>query len=329
MNLETLYRKIIAVGMAHDPRGDAELRMILSEEEKKRKKLPKEDLGGFDEDRLFNPYADTRILSGSEQVEVRKALVGIDMEVGELLLAHTLNRDRGAKIDLVVSHHPEGHALAQLHDVMRLQTDLLASFGINVSVAEQLMDKRIAEIERRVLPVNHSRAVDAARLLGIPMMCVHTPADNCVSAYLKDLFDRKKPARLKDIVDLLKKIPEYRRSISRMAPPKIVSGSDDSRCGKIYVDMTGGTEGSKNIFEQYAVSGVSTIVGMHMSEDGLENAKKAKLNVVIAGHIASDTLGLNLLFDEVEKEGPLQILGASGFERIAAAERGRGSQRPS
>jgi hypothetical protein len=329
MNLDTLYRKIIDVGMAHDPRGREELGRSLTEEEKKMKKLSEEDAGGFDKDRLFNPYADTRILSGDGRTEVGKALVGIDMEVGEILLAYVLNRDRGMAIDLVIAHHPEGHALAQLHDVMKLQTDILASYGVNISVAEQLMDKRISEIERRVLPVNHNRAVDVARLLGIPMMCVHTPADNCVSAYLKDLFDGEKPSRLKDLIDLLKGIPEYRRSISRMAPPKIISGSEDSRCGKIYVDMTGGTEGSKNIYEQYAVSGVSTIVGMHMSEDALENAKKAKLNVVIAGHVASDTLGLNLLFDEVEKSGPFDIVGVSGFERIGASERGGGAQRPS
>lgn len=80
--------------------------------------------------------------------------------------------------------------------------------------------------------------------------------------------------------------------------------------------MTGGTEGSKEIFEKYANSGVSTLVGMHLSEEHLENAKKAKLNVVIAGHISSDNLGLNLLFDELEKEEKLEFIGISGFERI-------------
>jgi putative NIF3 family GTP cyclohydrolase 1 type 2 len=80
--------------------------------------------------------------------------------------------------------------------------------------------------------------------------------------------------------------------------------------------MTGGTEGSKDIFERYAGAGVSTLVGMHLSEDGLEKAKKANLNVIVAGHISSDTLGLNLLFDEVEKSWPIDIIAASGFERI-------------
>jgi len=61
---------------------------------------------------------------------------------------------------------------------------------------------------------------------------------------------------------------------------------------------------------------VSTLVGMHISEDHLENAKKANLNVVIAGHISSDNLGLNLLLDAVEKKGRLEYVCVSGFERI-------------
>jgi len=321
MTIETLYRRMVAAGMARDPRGPDELRRILEEEESKFRKLEKGEAEDYDRDRLFNPYADTRVLFGDAAAEVRKVAVGIDVEVGELLLVHTLNRDRGAGVDLVIGHHPEGSALARLHEVMGLQADLLAAYGVNVSVAEQLMEKRIGEIERRLLPVNHDRAVDAARLLGLPMMCVHTPADNHVSSHLTSLFERRKPARLKDLVELLKSVPEYRRAARRAAGPKIVSGSESARCGRIFVDMTGGTEGSKRIYERHAVSGISTIVGMHLSEEALENAKKAHLNVVIAGHVSSDTLGLNLLFDELEKDGGLEFLGLAGFERIRAAER--------
>jgi putative NIF3 family GTP cyclohydrolase 1 type 2 len=80
--------------------------------------------------------------------------------------------------------------------------------------------------------------------------------------------------------------------------------------------MTGGTEGSKEVFEKYANSGISTLVGMHFSEDHLENAKKANLNVVIAGHVSSDCIGLNLLFDEIEKTEKLEFVSVSGYERI-------------
>jgi len=316
MKLEKLYKKAIQVGIANDLRGKAEITKILKEEKEKFDSLKKDEIEYYDKDRLFNPYADTRILYGDPNNNVKKVIIGIDMEVGEILLTHVLNSQNKEKIDLIISHHPEGYALAQLHDVMKLQADLMASYGVNISVAEHLMEKRIAEVQRRLLPVNHTRAVDAARVLGIPMMCIHTPADNCVTNHLKKTFDKKKPYKLKDLMQILKNIPEYKRAALMQVPPKIVSGSENNKCGKIFVDMTGGTEGAKEIFEKYANSGISTLVGMHFSEEHLDNAKKANLNVVIAGHVSSDVLGLNLLFDEIEKEEKLQFVGISGFERI-------------
>lgn len=316
MKLEQLYRKAVKIGIENDLRGKEEIKKILKEEKEKFDSLKKDELEYYDKDRLFNPFSDSRVLNGELNTEVKKVIVGIDMETGEMLLTYLLNKDLEQKIDLIIAHHPEGYALAQLYDVMKLQADLMASYGINISVAEQLMEKRISEIERRLMPVNHTRAVDAAKVLGIPMMCIHTPADNCVTNYLKKTFEKQKPYKLKDLLKILKNIPEYKKSAKLQVPPKIVSGSENSKCGKIYVDMTGGTEGSKEIFEKYANSGVSTLVGMHLSEEHLENAKKAKLNVVIAGHISSDVLGLNLLFDEIEKEEKLEFVGVSGFERI-------------
>ena len=82
------------------------------------------------------------------------------------------------------------------------------------------------------------------------------------------------------------------------------------------VDMTGGTEGSKAAFEKLSRTEVGTIVGMHMSEDHLKEAEKHNNNVVIAGHMSSDTIGINLFLDEVEKVEPMEIISTSGFERI-------------
>lgn len=321
MKLDTFYRKAVAAGIARDPRGAEAVRKLLDEERERSKTFDGDERESWQEDRLFNPYADTRILAGDPSAEVRKVIAGIDMDAAEVMLAHTLNRDRGAGIDLVLAHHPQGVALAQLPEVMRVQADMLAAMGVTVSVAEQLLDKRMDEVGRRVLPGNHGRAVDAARLLGLPMACVHTPADNCVNTFLEDLFAREKPARLKDLLALLKTVPEYRAAVRRMAGPRIVSGSETGRCGRVSVEMTGGTEGAKSIYESYAASGVSTVVSMHISEEALENAKKAHLNVVLAGHISSDTLGLNLLLDEVEKDERLEYVEVSGFVRTRAAER--------
>lgn len=316
MNLEQFYKKVIEIGIHNDLRGKTVINKILKEEKEKYNNLKADDKEFYDKDRLFNPFADTRILNGERTLAVKKIIAGIDMGIGELLLTVFLNQKSKQKIDLVISHHPEGYALAQLYDVMRLQADLLAEYGINISTAEHLMEKRIGEIERRLLPVNHNRTADAAKVLNIPMMCIHTPGDNCVTKYLSQLFTKEKPYMIKDLIKILLSIPEYKKSAKLQAPPKIFNGNENHKCGKIFVEMTGGTSGSKEIFEKMGESGISTVVGMHMSEEYLENARKANLNVVIAGHISSDTLGLNLLFDQIEKEEKFDFLGISGFERI-------------
>ncbi len=179
------------------------------------------------------------------------------------------------------------------------------------------MDGRIKEIERKLMPANHTRAVDAAKLLGLPFLCLHTPADNMVATYLQRLFDEKRPHSLSDLLDILKNIPEYKTAMLNGAGPKIILGSNTRKAGKIFVDMTGGTEGAKDIFESLTSSGVSTIVGMHMSEEHRKEAEKSHMNVVVAGHIASDNLGLNLLIDEITKGNPLEVLECSGFRRFS------------
>ncbi|MCI4444764.1 MAG: NGG1p interacting factor NIF3 [Candidatus Aminicenantes bacterium] len=318
MKLKDLYQKAIEIGIKSDLRGEEEVKKILEEEKKKYEKLSDREKEYFDPDRLFNPYADSRLLVGDPEKKIKTVICGIDMEVAEVLLPYHLNRDQGRQVDLIIAHHPEGRALAQLAEVMGLQVDLLIAAGVTPSVAEQLMEKRTGEVERRLLPVNHNRTVDVARLLNLPLLCLHTPADNCVTRYLTELFEEKKPERLSEVMEILEELPEYQKAKQRGAGPKILAGSETNRAGKIYVDMTGGTEGSKDIFEKQAAAGISTLVGMHFSEEALEKAKKANLNVIVAGHISSDTMGLNILLDRLEKQTgeSLDIISVSGFERI-------------
>ena len=135
-------------------------------------------------------------------------------------------------------------------------------------------------------------------------------------AYLQELFDNKKPDVLSEVVEILREIPEYKSAAKRNAGPRILFGDPRNRVGRIFVDMTGGTEGPKEMFEKLEAAGVGTIVAMHLGEEHFKNVQKGHINVVIAGHISSDTLGLNLLFDKVAKEDKIEFIGCSGFERI-------------
>ncbi len=312
MKIGDIYEGAIKHGMAKDPRGKKEVEEELERAKKEFQGLRGEEKERFDVECLKNPYTDTRILYGKPDGDVKKVLVGIDMEVGELLLADRLRERAGC--DLVIAHHPEGRAMASLYKVMHMQAGILSRQGLPIHIGEDLMDERIKEVERRLMPVNHTRAVDVARLLDIPFMCIHTPADNCAATYLQTLFDREGPRYVADILDILDQIPEYREAGSVASGPKIIAGSKKRRAGKVFVDMTGGTSGSKKLYEGLSRAGVGTIVGMHMSEDHRKEAQKHHLNVVIAGHIASDNLGMNLLFDAILKG--VEVMECSGFKRV-------------
>ena len=315
MNLNEFYKFVIEEGISHDPRGAEKVKLEIKRKKEEFEKMEGAKKEEFDEETLSNPYSDTRILNDTKK-EIENILVGIDIETPELLLADRL-RLQGKKIELALAHHPEGRAYANFYEVMGMQADILNKYGVPINIAEDLLAKRMKDVSRKVMPINHFRAVDAAELLDISFICVHTPADNFVTTYLQDLIDKKRPERVEDTIGLLKEIPEYKQSTARGNGPKVIVGSEKRRAGKIFVDMTGGTEGSEEALEKLSDSGVGTIVGMHMSEKHYQNAEKFHVNVVIAGHIASDTLGLNLLLDRaIKKFDSLNIISCSGFYRV-------------
>ena len=65
-----------------------------------------------------------------------------------------------------------------------------------------------------------------------------------------------------------------------------------------------------------AAAGIGTIISMHQSEEHRKEAEKYHINVVIAGHISSDSIGMNLFLDELGKKG-IKILPTSGLIRYS------------
>jgi putative NIF3 family GTP cyclohydrolase 1 type 2 len=313
MTIEKIYNLAIKMGIESDFRSKEEIEKILNRLEKRYKKMEEEEeKKEFDLEKLKNPYSDTRILFGSPEKEVKKILVGVDIDGEELLLA-----DRLGSIDLVISHHPRGKASVGLDDVMQLQIDILVQYGVPVNIAEKLLKKRIEEVARGISPINHNRAIDIAQHLNLPLLSVHTPCDNLVAKFVEQKLKKDNPMFLEELIKSLKEIPEYKEAITIGAGPKIFVGDPESRCGKIVLTgITGGTEGSSEIYEKLAQAGAGTVVAMHQSEKHREEAEKANINIVIAGHISSDNIGINLFLDELEKQG-IEIITCSGLTRVS------------
>lgn len=316
MKLQDMYEAAYRAGMAADPRGREAVDRLLVQARKEFDDLPERKRWEFDQERLVNPFADTRILNGSPETEIGTILVGIDLEVGEVLLADRL-RENGQPVDLLLAHHPEGRALARLEEVMGVQADIWHRFGVSITYGDAVLQERMSEIMRALHPRNNERNVQAARLLGLPFMCCHTPADNSVNAFLQAKCDELgEEGTVDELIDMLKDIPEYRQAVIEGMGPTIFQGDGKRRTGRIMVDMTGGTSGPPDSIRKLAQAGVGTIVGMHMGEEHRTRAKDEKMNVVIAGHVSSDSLGMNLIIDQYEREG-VQVIACSGFTRVS------------
>lgn len=315
MKLIEAYRMAVEQGMSKDPRGKEGTDEILRKaaEDLERTKEDRKDI--FDKERLWNPYADTRLSVGDPDMEIESVLWGIDMGTGEALLADRLN-EKGKRIDALIGHHPLGLAKTRFPDVMYMQEDMYHSMGIPINVAEGMMCKRIEEVFRGVMASNFNQTSDACQLLGLGLANIHTPCDNMVQDYLEALFDERKTKRLEDVIELLMEIPEYRKAAGFNSPPTIIVGKKDSRAGKIVFKMTGGTSGPKEAYGKLADAGVGTVVGMHFPESHVEEARNNNVNLVIAGHMSSDSLGINLIADAWEREG-IDIIPCSGFIRVS------------
>jgi putative NIF3 family GTP cyclohydrolase 1 type 2 len=316
MKTKEILKLAIEMGIKADFRGKEGVMKFLERKRKKYENLSPKEKELFDLEALENPYLDSRIYHIAKDKEIKKVLAGIHIESEEILLAKELG-----DIDLVIAHHPVGSGLANLADVMELQCDILNYYGVPINVAEALMTERIDEVARGVHAIIHQKTVDTAKLLGINLMSVHTPTDNLVAQFLKKLIEQKRPETLGDLVDLLLEIPEYREAAKIGSGPKITVGSRDKRCGKIALtEITGGTEGSPKLYEKMAIAGIGTVVAMHQSEEHWKQARAAHINVVIAGHTPSDSLGMNLFLDELEKRG-IEIVPCSGLIRVSRVKK--------
>lgn len=256
---------------------------------------------------LSEPPGDSAILVPGENI--KKAMIGVDIGVAELLLA----KDLGC--DLVIAHHPggAGSAVTRADEVMDDHIESLVRAGVTINKAQKAVADEKGKVERRLHPANYDRVASAAALLGMPFMAIHTPADilaeRKVQSHLDQALAGKERASVGDVIEALNQLPEYQNTLAK---PVIRVGSEKDYAGKVYVTMSGGTGGGIKVEEAYFQAGVGTIVEMHMPEDVLEAVKKQNIgNVVIAGHMASDSVGLNQIVAALEERG-LEIIRVSG-----------------
>lgn len=252
------------------------------------------------------PYDSTICVPGEG---LKRVLVGIDMDTQELLLAKQLG------FDAVVSHHPKADSASMnFHKVMDVQIDKMVSFGVPINRAQKCLRKKVQEIAMADHVSNFDRTSSAARLMGMPYMNIHLPADiigeEIVQSHLDERLKDKPKATLSDVVDALNEIAEYQRSLAK---PVIRVGGASDYAGKVAVLMAGGTNGGKDVYQAYFDAGVGTIVCMHVPGDVKKAVEEQGIgNVIVAGHMSSDSIGLNKLIAAWEALG-VEVVKMAGI----------------
>jgi hypothetical protein len=159
--------------------------------------------------------------------DVQRVLFGIDIDVGELLLA----REIGA--DGVIAHHPMGSRarLGFPQMVERHELQMIAE-GIDQEVAHRIMLARKLPVQRSVHAVNHGRVTDAVRLLKMPAMNIHLAADLLARRHFEAAVRAAVAAGCEtagDLIDALRRIPEFQHSLVQ---PELWLGRPENAIGR-------------------------------------------------------------------------------------------------
>ena len=243
--------------------------------------------------------------------EVKRVLAGIDMDNTMLMLAKQLG------FDCVAQHHPAGIIHPNGADLFgRDHMKNLMECGVPINEAQKLAYASDSKRRQGMHSRNRTQMRDVAKLLDISDVAFHTPADmlaeRTTQAKMDALMERNPRCTVQDVIDELMSIREYQDALEGQQP-EVWVGSNNSVAGRIYVEMYGVGAPTAEEYNAAADAGIGTFICMHATPEVIEGVQKhGKANLIIAGHMASDSLGFNQILDAWEKRG-VEIVRISGI----------------
>jgi hypothetical protein len=244
--------------------------------------------------------------------EVHRVLFGIDVDVGELLLARQLG------LDGVIAHHPVGGgARLGLPAIIARHREQMLAEGIPATIAEPLVSARQRPVAHALHSANYDRVVTAARQLGMPLMNIHLAADILARRFFEEVSRQvgsRPSATAGDLLAALSRVPEISDSL---VAPEIWLGTGENPLGRWLVQMAAGTNGGAGIYRTYYEHGIDTILAMHLDDRDLrelELLQRPGANLIITGHMPSDSIGVNRVIEALERKG-LEVIAGSGVIR--------------
>ncbi|MBD3408328.1 MAG: hypothetical protein GF411_19550 [Candidatus Lokiarchaeota archaeon] len=241
--------------------------------------------------------------------EIKNVLIGIDMQLPEMLLAKELN------FDLVIAHHPPGGtSRINFEKVVETQIDQMIEAGISPHIAEKAIQPRLEAVKMRTHVSNYDHNISAAKLLDIPYMNIHLPLDlicrRRFTEAIKKGTEKIDNPRVSDAIESMMELPEMKLG---MTEPVVYVGSSSNLLGKWTVGMAGGTNGGAGVAMAYFNAGFSTVFYMHLGTSDAKELKKEDNagNLIATGHMSSDSVGIAPFVKALREKG-LEVTPMSG-----------------
>jgi putative NIF3 family GTP cyclohydrolase 1 type 2 len=242
-------------------------------------------------------------------VNLKNALIGIDLDAAELFIAKQLG------FDLVISHHPQGgSSTLRFPEVLHRHTEMMIEHGVPKDVAEQAMAERIYDARCQAQIANYDHAPSFARMLNVAYMNIHLPLDEIGRKRMVASVKKLRPqSTVRELMERFQQdMSEFRNAKTQI---EIRVGRPENKIGRVVVAHACGTNGGYAVAKAYFEHGMDTVIYIHCS--GPDSRKLQQefqsqgKNLIVTGHIASDSLGINPLISELEQRG-LRVTRASG-----------------
>lgn len=227
---------------------------------------------------------------------IKKIMLMIDVTTADLMLAKNLG------CDAVVTHHPIGVTAINFYKVIDRHIDYMKENGIPENIAK----KSVLDLKKRIELRNHtqiySSVIDSAKILNMPLVNIHQPCDEYARRVISQKIQDENPNLVSDLVTTLEDIPEFKNAATKI---QVSYGQPNSSVGKWVAVIAAGTNGGFQIAKNYFENGISTVLYFHIDYNDLVKLGESKIqgNLIILGHLAGDSIGLNALANNLESKG--------------------------
>jgi hypothetical protein len=142
--------------------------------------------------------------------------------------------------------------------------------------------------------------ISTAKSLKMPLLNIHQPLDEYMRKIILFKLYKSKLKSVSDLVKAIEEITEFKKALTRVI---ICNGKSNNEIGKWVLVIAAGSNGGYDIARTYYENNVSTVIYLHIDYNELLKVKKDKRcqNLVILGHLAGDSIGMNKICKELEK----------------------------